>query len=430
MALGGTQAPASSSSSGTSSAALGSISGAGTRAEGGGAAAAAATAGGGGGGRGGGARKGVARRWGGGGGHGAAGCGAWASAAAAAALGAWRIASRRGAAAAAAGGCGMASAARRVAGEGVWAKRGARRRASGSRRRPVVRPLAAAAAAAGAPGGAPGLDWQQLAASLKAGSWDDRPRKWRTFWNVQTIAAVIDADAATGDVSGTSVEAPGLRLPQTAAETVERVERNAAFYKQNYACVLVGAVALALMCVAPAALTGYACALASAIVTSDRLLGETQLATGGWPVFNEQRVAGLDRPTVRIGLLSISVSLLVAALPTALVGLVQGLLMGAVLCVTHMVVRPVSIESTLGNMVDDLKNAKNREELVSSVKKAGKGLGGLFRRFVNEEPRQPEVYVRVKNDPNAPPPPSEGGAPGGGSGATPAPGGALPPGSK
>lgn len=159
---------------------------------------------------------------------------------------------------------------------------------------------AVARAAGGSGAASPGVSPEGLKAVLQAilrDPWDTPARPWRTFWATKLAATVVSADDAAGQVEVLPVETSGLRPPADREDAVHRLKTNAVLYRQNYALVFLGALAFGAFRYRTGLwhLAALASLVSYALASSDRALGEAQLASGGRLVWNAKRVAGVDR---------------------------------------------------------------------------------------------------------------------------------------
>lgn len=130
--------------------------------------------------------------------------------------------------------------------------------------------------------------------------WDTPPRPWRTFWAMKLAATVVSADDAGGQVEVLPVEMSGLKPPADREDAIHRLKTNAVLYRQNYVLICLGAMALGTLRyrTGPCHLAVLAAIVAAGLASSDRLLGEAQLASSGRLVWNATRVAGIDRALI------------------------------------------------------------------------------------------------------------------------------------
>lgn len=268
----------------------------------------------------------------------------------------------------------------------------------------------AARASGGAAGSAPIPDANSLKQIIQAvfrDPWDTPPRPWRTFWATKLAATVVSSDETAGQVEVVPVETSGLRFPNDQSDALHRLRTNAVLYRQNYALIALGALALGTLRArtGPWHLAVLAAFVAYALCSSDRLLSEAQLASNGRLVWNAKRAAGLDRalvirvapvvaflavaacPLVRRGGSSLTLTprmkravqaralqLITTAplwhpyfpppaslLPQATIQWVlsSGVL-AALLVLSHAVLRPVDLESTFAQIWGDITSAKSR----------------------------------------------------------------------
>lgn len=188
--------------------------------------------------------------------------------------------------------------------------------------------LVLARASGGAAGAAPLPDAESLKATLAAvmrDPWDTPPRPWRTFWATRLAATVVSADDAAGQVNVTPVEMSGLKPPADADDALHRLKTNAVLYRQNYALVFLGALCFGALRYrsGPFHLAAIVSLVAFALSSSDRLLGEVQLASDGRFVWNAKRVAGVDRALLLrfapvVGFLAVAACPLVRERPAVL----------------------------------------------------------------------------------------------------------------
>ena len=73
---------------------------------------------------------------------------------------------------------------------------------------------------------------------------------------------------------------------------------------------------------------------------------------------------------------------------------------GIALSLTHAILRPIDLKSTLSNLWRDVKNVATKEEAAAAAKKAVKGMKSWWS---NRRPNEPTpVVVAVKDDPMNP----------------------------
>ncbi len=241
-----------------------------------------------------------------------------------------------------------------------------------------------------------------LWASLSRKPWDAAPVPWRQFWAVKLAAAVVESDAAAGEVRVTPVEGVGLQVPPSLDEAQRRVRTNLVLYRQNYilGALLVAAVGALRHAALLAALVAGAVALAS---SSDRLLGELALASDGRLLWNAKRVAGLDRASLRAAAAACAVACLALSPRDAAAWLLRASLLSCCLIVTHAVLRPVDLQSALASFWGDVTSAKSREDVVRSFNAVGDRLSRWWGDKA-KTPDEPVPVVVVQRGTAAPPP--------------------------
>lgn len=253
----------------------------------------------------------------------------------------------------------------------------------------------------------------ELWGTVRREPWDALSRPWRDFWAVKLAAAVVESDAAARQVRVMPVESIGLRWPATKDEAWHRARSNLVLYRQNYAlCALALAFCSSIRSVG--LLTGLASALVGLAVNSDRLLGELALASGNRFVWNERRVAGLDRVSVRSSAWLCAL-LCWAAEPAMFVHtLLRTLLIAATLIPLHAMLRPLDLKDTASSFLGDLGGVKSRDDIGKAVKNAGNRLLRLFTDAKQEGPVPIVVVQRGSDDDAAGPtsPPSRPSLPG------------------
>lgn len=238
--------------------------------------------------------------------------------------------------------------------------------------------------------------------------WDEAPKTWKQFWAIKVAAAVVEVDVAQESVNAKEVEGIGLNAPKDGEEALERVKCNLIFYRQNYALLTYAAAVVSSL--RPSFLmSGYtqplvAIALlaagASAACASDTLLGELSMLSKDKLVWNATRVAGLDRTRVRWALAATAAVAYLLSVDASTSNALGSLTLGLIGVLTHAVMRPIDLRSTLSNLWKDVTKVQTREEAEAVVKKGVKGIQSWWK---NRRPNEPTpVIMSVKDDPNNP----------------------------
>jgi len=244
--------------------------------------------------------------------------------------------------------------------------------------------------------------------AMKKERWDAPPKPWKEFFAVRRIASVVEADLSSGDVTEVPVEAAGLRFPSSNDEAGDRIKSNAVYYRNNYAALgFVVAIVGSLWTGAVGPALASLCMMVSLVCSSNVLLGELQLATDGKIVFNDQRIFGFPRAQTTTALQAVSLAA-IALLPpgpvSGLMALVSAVFWTLVLSVAHAACRPVSVQSSLASAVQEIRTAKNREELKDRITDVAKSGMRAAQRWAEESTERtgPSVFVRFTGVPPSP----------------------------
>eukprot|EP00899_Mesostigma_viride_P005381 jgi/Mesvir1/14844/Mv05466-RA.1 len=249
----------------------------------------------------------------------------------------------------------------------------------------------------------PEPDFSEFLDALRAGKWDDAPRKWSSFFAIRTATTIVGADTDTKDVRILTIKGTDLSWPASASECQDRMVSNLVYFKRNYIILALVVTLLAGISKRAPLLSAAILAFAtSAACTSNAMLGHISLAIEARLkrppfYFNETRVAGVDR-TVAIRALQAlggGLALVVCSngilFERSIAALISALLWTLLLVMLHAMMRPITLGTALGALVDDLRSAKNGKELVKRVTVAAQGLG----RWVSSELKKPVKLPQV-----------------------------------
>ena len=269
-----------------------------------------------------------------------------------------------------------------------------------SRTRGAVTASASSATASPSSGDGDAKDFKDWLETFRKAKWDEAPKSWREFMATKVAAAVVEVDVANDRVNAKEVEGIGLNVPKDGAEAKERVKSNLIYYRQNYAIVVASYVAIAQLFVNPAMTLCVLFLGAAAACASDTLLGELALASKDKLKWNAKVVAGVDRTQARQALLVIAGIGALTSLKYSWGYLIMNVVYGIALSLTHAILRPIDLKSTLSNLWRDVKNVATKEEAAAAAKKAVKGMKSWWS---NRRPNEPTpVVVAVKDDPMNP----------------------------
>ena len=235
-------------------------------------------------------------------------------------------------------------------------------------------------------------------------NWDTAPRSWRSFWATKLAAAVVETDAAQ-QVRVTPVEGLGLSLPPNAEEAQRRVRTNLVLYRQNYLLVFLALAALGALRHANL-LAGLAALAVAAACSSDRLLGEAALASEGRLLWNDARVAGVDRASLRAASAACGVLCLALSPEGSVRWLLRTATQAGLLALAHALLRPVDLGSAFASFWSGVKSAKTREDVGAAFLSMGQQLGRWWGDAKTAPPPEPVPIVVVQRGtpPSQPPP--------------------------
>jgi hypothetical protein len=126
--------------------------------------------------------------------------------------------------------------------------------------------------------------------------------------------------------------------------------------------------------------------------SSDRLLGELQLASGGKLLWNAQRVAGVQRETLRAASAAVAVVGVSLSPVTSITWFCRAVLIAFALAILHAVLRPLDLKGSFSSFVSDLQSATTREDVKDAMKNVGERLTSWWS-DVKATPDVPVVVV-------------------------------------